>query len=302
MQHELHNAKNKEESWKQASLGYYSHSQKKKNCGRLQSQGTRKHHVRSRSPSVFLWEKGERHTCHRAVESNRNRSTLSTWITLIHLHRAIECHWIRRTTFLFAREPCTLKFTIWPQGTTFRIRQRLLAQKQRRPQHQLTMLRAINGREFRAIESTILRLQQNRIEKSVGDIEKVSPSGHREIDGQIHQTGSYSNFNARQRPSLTSGNVADLLTLIPTYHLLNIVTQFGTSTGKSNANIQRGCCTQTSTRSKETSKMSMKPTSFEDTCHPKKHTRPRRDPSHRHKTGDTSSTVAHLSICWDTFL
>ena len=155
---------------------------------------------------------------------------------------------------------------------------------------------------FEQSQAQFLRLQQSRIEKSVGDVEKVSPSGHREIEGQIHQTGSYSNFNARQRPSLTSGNVADLLTGIPTHHLLNIATQFGKSTGKSNVNIERGCCTQSSTRSKDTTKMSMKPTSFEDTCHPKKHTRPRRDPSHRHKTGDTSSTVAHLSICWGTFL
>ena len=156
---------------------------------------------------------------------------------------------------------------------------------------------------FEQPKAQFLRLQQSRIGKSVGDIEKVSPSGHREIEGQIHQTGSYSNFNARQRPSLTSGNVADLLTGIPTYHLVNILTQFGTSTGKSNVNTQRGCCTQSSTRSKDTTKMSMKPTSFEDTCQPpKKHTRQRRDPSHRHKTGDTSSTVAHLSICWDTLI
>ena len=144
---------------------------------------------------------------------------------------------------------------------------------------------------FEQSQAQFLRLQQSRIEKSVGDVEKVSPSGHREIEGQIHQTGSYSNFNARQRPSWTSGNVADQLTGIPTYHLLN---QFGTSTGKINVNIQRGCCTQSSTRSKDTTKMSVKPTSFDDPCHPK--TRPRRDPSHRHKTGDTSSTVAHTLL------
>ena len=133
---------------------------------------------------------------------------------------------------------------------------------------------------FEQSKAQFLRLQQSRIGKSVGDIEKVSPSGHREIEGQIHQTGSYSNFNARQRPSLTSGNVADLLTGIPTYHLLNIVTQFGTSTGKSNVNIQRGCCTQTSTRSKDTTKMSMKPTSFEDTCHTRRSTPVRDETRH----------------------
>ena len=45
----------------------------------------------------------------------------------------------------------------------------------------------------------------------MGDVEKVSPSVNREIEGQIHQTSSYSNFNARQRPSSSSGIVADLV-------------------------------------------------------------------------------------------
>ena len=64
---------------------------------------------------------------------------------------------------------------------------------------------------FERWKAIFLRLQQSWIENSMGDVGKVSPSGHREIDGQIHHTSSYSSFNARQGSSLSSGIVADLV-------------------------------------------------------------------------------------------